>query len=102
MVIDIYGANGNRYIDLSTLSPLLTYHTALWLQFPPPITETDLLCAVWLVGESLTYVWARRKNREELSLNSLKLILKTKAVHMSKTDKYSNAGRQLIDILSAA
>ena len=77
-------------------------HTALWLQFPPPITETDLLCAVWLVGESLTYVWARRKNREELSLNSLKLILKTKAVHMSKTDKYSNAGRQLIDILSAA
>ena len=25
MVIDIYGANGNRYIDLSTLSPLLTY-----------------------------------------------------------------------------
>ena len=25
MVIDIYGANGNRYIDLSTLSPLLTH-----------------------------------------------------------------------------
>ena len=25
MVIDIYGANGNRYIDLSTLFPLLTY-----------------------------------------------------------------------------
>ena len=44
---------------------------AIWLQFTPPIPENDLLCAVWLVGETLTYSWARRRNREALSIPSL-------------------------------
>ena len=73
--------------------------TALWLQFPPPITETDLLCAVWIVGETVTYSWAKRKNREELSVTSVQAILQTKAQTLSKTEKYSLAGRQLCDIL---
>ena len=83
------------------ISPVDT-NTALWLQFPPPISDTDLLCAVWIIGETLTYVWARRKNREEVYIASLKQILLDKALHLSKTEKYSLAGRQLIDTLSAA
>ena len=75
---------------------------ALWLQFSPLITETDLLCAVWIVGETITYSWAKRKNKEILSIASLKAILQSKALHLSKSDKYFLAGRQLIDILSVA
>ena len=74
----------------------VSIETALWLQFPPPITETDLLCATWLVGESLAYTWARRKNREDVSSASL---LSTKAFHLSKTEKYADAGYQLCAIL---
>jgi hypothetical protein len=37
---------------------------AIWLQCPPPIPENDLLCAVWLVGETLTYSWAKRRNEK--------------------------------------
>merc|ERR1712105_421216 len=76
-------------------------NTALWLQFPPPITENDLLCAVWMVGETVTYSWAKRKNREDIIVESLQAILLSKALHLSKTQKYSLAGRQLCDILSA-
>ena len=77
----------------------VSIETALWLQFPPPITETDLLCATWLVGESLAYTWARRKNREDVSSASLHAILSTKAFHLSKTEKYADAGYQLCVIL---
>ena len=55
--------------------------TALWLQFPPPITDSDLLCAIWLVGEALAYTWARRKNREDISSATLHAILSYKAYH---------------------
>ena len=77
----------------------ISIETAIWLQFPPPITETDLLCATWLVGESLAYTWARRKNREDVSSASLHAILSTKAFHLSKTEKYADAGYQLCVIL---
>jgi len=30
---------------------------ALWLQFPGTNEDTELLPAVWLVGEALTYAW---------------------------------------------
>ena len=76
--------------------------TALWLQFPPPITETDLLCATWLLGESLSYIWARRKNRGEVSIESLLAIIQVKAIHLSHTVKHSLAGQQLCNILDVA
>ena len=44
---------------------------ALWLQFIPGIWEIDLLSAVWLVGETLAYSWARRKNKEIIDLQTL-------------------------------
>ena len=66
--------------------------TALWLQFPLPITEIELLCATWLVGETLTYVWSRRKNRENVSIASLLAILQIKALHLSHTTNHSLAG----------
>ena len=72
---------------------------ALFLQFPPPIPENDLLCAVWLVGETLTYSWARRRNREAPSILSLTVSLRTKALHMSKSKRHSHAGQQLCDLL---
>jgi len=76
--------------------------SALWLQFPPPITEIDLLCATWIVGESLSYIWARRKNREEVSIESLLAIIQVKAIHLSHTVNHSLAGQQLCNILDVA
>ena len=75
---------------------------ALLLQFPPPITEIDLLCATWLTGETLAYIWARRKNREEISIAALLAILQIKAVRLSHTVNHSQAGQQLCNILDVA
>ena len=48
MVKDIYGANGVRYIDLSTLSPLLAYP-----QYQP-IHNIDLSTILFFSMELLT------------------------------------------------
>ena len=74
---------------------------AIWLQFPPPIPDNDLLAAVWLVGETMTYSWARRRNREASSIPSLTAILQIKALHMSMTKKHCHTGKQLCDLLNA-
>ena len=75
---------------------------ALWLQFPPPIAEDDLLCATWLVAETLTYVWSRRKNRGNVSTASLLAILQIKAIHLSHTTNHSLAGQKLCTLLNNA
>ena len=74
---------------------------ALWLQFIPGICEIDLLSAVWLVGETLAYTWARRKNREHPDIHTLTAMLKIKASHMSKSNKHSQCGKNLCKVLEA-
>ena len=90
----------SRINRLQTLN--VNLDAALLLQFPLPITEIDLLCATWLVAETLAYIWARRKNRGEVSIASLLAILKIKAVHLSHTENHSHAGQQLCAILDGA
>ena len=79
--------------------PEVNIEMALWIQFPPLIPEHDLLSAVWLVGETLTYSWARRKNREAVSIHSLRAILQEKAHFLSQSSRHSEAGIQLCNIL---
>ena len=78
----------------------LDLKSALWLQFCPLTDETDLLSAVWLVGETIQYTWARRKNREITDTNSLTTTLLLKAYYMSHSAKHSWAGKNLTRILS--
>ena len=73
---------------------------ALWLQFTPAICEIDLLSAVWLVGETLAYTWARRQNRENMDTQTLTAMLKIKASQMSKSTKHSQCGKNVCTILN--
>ena len=89
-------------VETLTLVPIpeVTIESALWLQFSPLTPENDLLAAVWLVGEAMTYSWSRRRNREVSSIPSLIAILRTKAFHMSLTKRHCHTGKQLCELLN--
>ena len=53
----------------------------------------------WLIAESLTYVWAKRMNREQMDTVVLKSTLKNKAKFMVNSRKYSEAGRRIINTI---
>ena len=74
---------------------------ALWLQFPPIIEECDLLAAVWLVGETISYTWAsRRRNREVISIPTLTALLSIQANQLAKSQKHYTAGKKICELLN--
>ena len=73
---------------------------ALWLQFPPIIEECDLLAAVWLVGETISYTWARRRNREVISIPTLTALLSIQAHQLAKSQKHYTAGKKICELLN--
>ena len=88
-------------VETLTLIPLpdASIATAIWRQFSLLTPENDLIAAVWLVGEAMTYSWARRKNREAASIPSLIAILRVKAFHMSISEQHSHTGKLLCHLL---
>ena len=72
---------------------------ALWMQFPLASADTDVLPAVWIIGEALTYAWARRKNRENIDIQTLKAILLINANYMRKSTKYGTCGEKIHQVL---
>ena len=62
--------------------------------------DAELLPAVWLVGEALTYAWARRKNRENIGIRALNAILTINANYMRKSTKHCECGENIHQILS--
>ena len=71
----------------------------LWLQFSPLIYDIDLLTAIWLVGETLAYTWARRKNRENINIPAHTAILRIKASHMAISEKHHQCGKDIYRLL---
>ena len=74
---------------------------ALWLQFPLAASDAETLPAVWLVGESLAYAWARRRNREAIDVRALNASLMTNANYLRNSARHANCGENLDSVLSS-
>ena len=74
---------------------------ALWLQFPPINEESDILSAVWIVGETISYTWARRKNKEVISIPTFTALLSIQANHLAKSKRHYIAGEKIFALLNA-
>ena len=74
---------------------------AIWLQFPLATNDTEVLPAVWLVGEALAYAWSRRKNKERLDLRTLTAALTHNANIMRKSERHGRCGEKLHLVLTA-
>lgn len=83
---------------IRTMAPGLTKNDMIRLKVNPS-DLTQIEPCIWLVCESLEYVWSRRKSRERVSIPELKAILKNRAAKLSSSKKYNAMGSMLLTII---
>ena len=83
---------------INTLDPVCTMSGLVRLQFETTNSD-NTLAVTWLTGDTLAYAWARRQNRQEIVLESLKTELKMKAVILSKSFCSSKSGQILVQLI---
>ena len=66
-----------------------------------PINNDCLLECVFVLAESLSYVWARRQNREQIDLAQMKSVIRSKCYMLSKSRRVGAHGTNLIAVLDA-
>ena len=84
--------------SLSSFDPSTNLDKIIWLQVDTT-NETNELAAIWLIAETMSYAWSRRRTRSNISIPSLITDLLTKANHLQNTSHYHNAGAILLDAM---
>lgn len=83
---------------ISSFDPDVSPSNLVRLQFKTT-NEEDKLIATWLIAESLAYAWARRQSNLPISMNDLKLDLRTKAGFMAASSRFSSTGKKLTSLV---
>ena len=98
-----YTAETMRWLveRINLVDPACTTADLVRLQFVT-MNSDDTLAVTWLTGETLSYAWARRQNRQVINLGILKAELTEKVVFFTKSKYSSNraAGETLVQLLN--
>ena len=74
---------------LCILDPTMTSQKAVFLQINPINSENILPC-VWIIIETLQYIWARRRARDQVDVSRMRATLTAKCDSLSHTKLYRN------------
>ena len=85
-------------VNIQTIDPEFTKEGMVLLQFTT-FNEEDMLIITWLIAEALSFAWARRQNRQAITLLDLKSDLAIKAGFMSASSKYAATGTKLLNLI---
>ena len=83
---------------LKMFDPTITPEKILQLQIFPTNNECLLEC-VFLVAESLSYVWAQRQSKEQIDLAQMISTIKAKCYMLSKSWRVGSHGTNLIAVI---
>ena len=84
---------------IKTVDPTVTSTKILLLDFE---TNTDIvtMACIWIIVESLSFVWARRKQRKAVNLNEIKATLRTEAGVLRSSSSFPNVGRIILNMIN--
>ena len=80
--------------------PAFTKEKSVFLQNDPVKKENTLLACVWIISESLQYIWVKRRSKEQLIVNDMRAILLAKLKVMSQTKTFQKHATKMTTILT--
>lgn len=80
---------------LKCFDPDTTIEKIIFLQ----ISTNDALPCVWIIAESLLFIWSKRRTKTEIRLDLLKAQLKAKCEMLKKTDLFKEHATKMLQFL---
>ena len=72
---------------IQSMDPTITKEKSIFLQIEP-INKDNTLPCVWIISETLQYIWARRRSREPIDVVCMKASLEAKCHMLQQTKTY--------------
>lgn len=72
---------------LARMDPTITKEKTVFLQVKPTSRENKFMC-VWLIAESMEYIWAKRRAKTRVEVENLKTIIKAKLENLALSQCY--------------
>ena len=83
---------------LVTVDPAITVENIIWLQINA-ISESYEIAALWLIAETMSFAWAQRKTRTDISIPALITNLNTKATFLLNSQHHHNSGSIILELI---
>ena len=83
---------------VSLMDPTISPMRMLQLQIEPSNKDNIRAC-VWLVSEGLSYIWAKRKSKEQINMEAFTASMDSKCI-LLKQSKYEADGTNLITLIN--
>ena len=84
---------------LSEMEPAISKEKAVFLKINPINNDNTLAC-VWIISESLQYIWAKRRAKEQPNVISMKAMLSATLQILYQTKTFHRHATNLTTILS--
>ena len=84
---------------LKIMDPTITKEKSVFLEVNP-VTNDNILACVWIISETLQYIWAKRKAKDQLNVNDMRAFLLAKLQEICQAKTFQNHATNLTTILS--